>query len=118
MNTFLWQAFKEVHHTFTIPIIIAVVTYLLYREVQWVAFIATALIVVQILIQYILAYYFSKLRYFILNTFSSYLCPRAKAAIITDKRIKVMNEVISGIRVIKMYAWEYAFKNVVTAIRK
>ena len=29
-----------------------------------------------------------------------------------------MNEVITGIRVIKMYAWEYAFKRIVTAIRK
>ena len=43
---------------------------------------------------------------------------RLKAASITDKRIKVMNEVISGIRVIKMYAWEYAFRDVVTAVRK
>ena len=36
----------------------------------------------------------------------------------TDKRVKVMNEVISGIRVIKMYAWEYAFRDVVAAIRR
>ena len=43
---------------------------------------------------------------------------RLKAARLTDKRVKVMNEVISGIRVIKMYAWEYAFSHVVAAIRK
>ena len=43
---------------------------------------------------------------------------RFKAAQLTDKRIKVMNEVITGIRVIKMYAWEYAFKDVVASIRK
>ena len=36
----------------------------------------------------------------------------------TDKRIKVMNEVITGIRVIKMYAWEYAFKRVVSQLRR
>jgi len=29
-----------------------------------------------------------------------------------------MNEVISGIRVIKMYAWEYAFRKVVTKLRR
>ena len=29
-----------------------------------------------------------------------------------------MNEVISGIRVIKMYAWEYAFSHVIADIRK
>ena len=29
-----------------------------------------------------------------------------------------MNQVISGIRVIKMYGWEYAFKELVVGIRK
>ena len=43
---------------------------------------------------------------------------RFKAARITDKRVRIMNEVIVGIRVIKMYAWEYAFKRVVKALRK
>jgi len=37
---------------------------------------------------------------------------------VTDQRVRIMNEVISGIRVIKMYAWEYAFKKVVTKLRK
>ena len=36
----------------------------------------------------------------------------------TDQRVKVMNEVITGIRVIKMYAWEHAFKKVVTKLRR
>ena len=43
---------------------------------------------------------------------------RFKSARQTDRRVRVMNEVITGIRVIKMYAWEHAFKRVVTAIRK
>ena len=43
---------------------------------------------------------------------------RLKAAKVTDQRVKVMNEVISGIRVIKMYGWELAFHKMVTAIRK
>ena len=37
---------------------------------------------------------------------------------VTDKRIRIMNEVIVGIRVIKMYAWEYAFKRVVSKLRR
>ena len=44
--------------------------------------------------------------------------PRFKSACVTDQRVRIMNEVISGIRVIKMYAWEYAFKKVVTKLRK
>ena len=43
---------------------------------------------------------------------------RFRSAKITDQRIRIMNEVIVGIRVIKMYAWEYAFKRVVEQLRK
>ncbi len=43
---------------------------------------------------------------------------RLKSALLTDNRVRVMNEVICGMRVIKMYAWEYAFKRVVSKIRQ
>ena len=36
----------------------------------------------------------------------------------TDKRVRVMNEIISGMRLIKMYAWEWAFHEYVKRIRK
>ena len=36
----------------------------------------------------------------------------------TDKRVRVMNEIISGMRLIKMYAWEWAFHECVKRIRK
>lgn len=36
---------------------------------------------------------------------------------ITDSRIKIMNEIIQGIHVIKMYAWEKSFANLVDKIR-
>ena len=34
-----------------------------------------------------------------------------------DKRIKTMNEMLNGIKVIKLYAWEEHFKETVTGIR-
>ena len=43
---------------------------------------------------------------------------RLKAAKVTDKRVRVMNEIISGMRLIKMYAWEWAFHEHVKTIRK
>ena len=35
-----------------------------------------------------------------------------------DRRIRVMNEVVSGIKVIKLYAWENRFQKDVENIRK
>ncbi|XP_037803863.1 canalicular multispecific organic anion transporter 2-like [Penaeus monodon] len=35
-----------------------------------------------------------------------------------DRRVKMMNEIISGIKVLKLYAWEGAFSSMVDKIRK
>ncbi|KAI1883878.1 hypothetical protein AGOR_G00220620 [Albula goreensis] len=35
-----------------------------------------------------------------------------------DNRIKLMNEVLNGIKVLKLYAWELAFRDKVSSIRK
>ncbi|XP_060681943.1 multidrug resistance-associated protein 4 isoform X2 [Hemiscyllium ocellatum] len=43
---------------------------------------------------------------------------RGKTAILTDNRIRIMNEVISGMRIIKMYAWETPFSNLIAQVRK
>ena len=110
------------------PLHVAVMTYLLYLEVQWTAFIVAILIVLQIPLQMTLVYFYSKLRSVSLsliiellilkNKFAVLFLYRFKAARLTDRRVKIMNEVITGIRVIKMYAWEYAFSHVVSTIRK
>lgn len=62
------------------------------------------LLILQIPIQYLQGRLFAYLRF--------------ASAKLTDKRVRVMNEIISGIRVIKMYGWEYAFKKVIAGIRK
>ncbi|XP_041637494.1 ATP-binding cassette sub-family C member 4-like [Cheilinus undulatus] len=43
---------------------------------------------------------------------------RGKTAVLTDNRIRIMNEVVSGIRIIKMYAWEIPFSALVTEVRR
>lgn len=43
---------------------------------------------------------------------------RAETAVLTDDRIRTMNEVISGIRVIKMYGWEKPFASLVNEVRR
>ncbi|XP_045910008.1 ATP-binding cassette sub-family C member 4-like isoform X2 [Micropterus dolomieu] len=43
---------------------------------------------------------------------------RSKTAVLSDSRIRIMNEVVSGIRIIKMYAWEKPFSSLVTEVRR
>ncbi|CAL7941694.1 unnamed protein product [Xylocopa violacea] len=42
---------------------------------------------------------------------------RKVVALMTDKRVQLMNELINGIQVIKMYAWEEPFDRIVASIR-
>ena len=35
-----------------------------------------------------------------------------------DERVKIVNEVLNGMKVIKLYAWEEPFQNLIMSIRK
>ena len=43
---------------------------------------------------------------------------RVQTATRTDKRIRLMNEIVNGIKVIKMYCWEKSFTQMVQEARK
>ena len=42
---------------------------------------------------------------------------RVKSADVADERVKLMREIIDGIRVIKMYVWEASFAKVIRKLR-
>ena len=43
---------------------------------------------------------------------------RHQSAAVTDKRLELMKDIITGIRVVKMYAWEGNFTDLVAQIRR
>ncbi|XP_065882476.1 ATP-binding cassette subfamily C member 4-like [Dysidea avara] len=84
----------------TLPLLV----YLLWSEIGPSCLVGLGLVFVQPPLQYILGRLYTKLW--------------LKSAKVTDKRVRVMNEIISGMRLIKMYAWEWAFHEYVKKIRK
>ena len=102
------------------PVTAPVLVYLLWSEIGPSCLVGLFLIFIQPPLQYILGRLYSRLWYVEMNvsmTVSTLHCDRLKSAKATDKRVKVMNEIISGMRLIKMYAWEWAFHEYVKKIR-
>ena len=59
----------------------------------------------------------------VVNQFAAWLSRqffqlRGKTAKRTDERISLMNEIINGIKVIKMYAWESSFAKLIEKTRR
>ncbi|XP_077300828.1 ATP-binding cassette sub-family C member 4-like [Arctopsyche grandis] len=92
------------HYFWIMPFQVILVCYLIYTQVSIAALIGVASITLQTLP---VQGYMSKL--------SSSL--RKKIAVRTDERVRLMNEIISGIQVIKMYAWEKPFERIVSVSR-
>ncbi|KAG6458673.1 hypothetical protein O3G_MSEX010994 [Manduca sexta] len=93
------------NYLWVMPIVVPVVSYLVWQHVQWAIFAALGVIFLQtVLVQ---AY---------LSNLQGVL--RGKIAKRTDERVKVMSELISGVQVIKMYAWEKPFEKLVDKLRK
>nr|WBG67118.1 ABCC3 protein [Mythimna separata] len=94
------MAMMFLHYVWIIPIQVAAVIYLGYLQAYTAAFIGfAALIIIALPCQGFLGRFLGKIR--------------LRTAEKTDARIKTMSEVINGIQVIKMYAWEIPFQKVV-----
>lgn len=81
------------------------ICYLIWQRAQWAAVVGViGLLLKTVPVQTRLSHYTSKLR--------------MKVAVRTDNRVGIMNEIIQGIQVIKMYAWEIPFQKVVAEARR
>lgn len=93
------------HFVWIMPLQTVVITYLIWEAVGWSALIGVLAIFLQTVpVQSYLSKLTSKLR---LNI-----------ATRTDERVRLMSEIISGIKVIKMYAWERPFEKMVQLARR
>ncbi|KAK5984150.1 hypothetical protein GCK32_008958, partial [Trichostrongylus colubriformis] len=98
------MGFLFLHYMWVSPLLLIGYSYYLWQEIGPSSFAGFGALVVLIPIQG----YFSR---------QMGVCRRA-IAVRTDKRISIMNEILNGIRVIKMYAWEGAFSEVVADLRR
>ncbi|XP_075235731.1 ATP-binding cassette sub-family C member 4-like isoform X2 [Lycorma delicatula] len=93
-----------INYLWSAPLLTCIVAVILYREISW-AGLAGILVVVLVV----------PMLSFTGKLSSRY---RLQAALRTDERIRLTDEVVKGIQVIKMYAWEKPFSKIVIAARK
>ncbi|XP_068447107.1 ATP-binding cassette sub-family C member 4-like [Clinocottus analis] len=94
----------NLHYLWVGPLEATVIILLLWQEIGWSCLAGVAIIVLMLPVQT----WFGKL-------FGIF---RSKSAVLSDNRIRIMNEVVSGIRIIKMYAWEKPFSSLVNEVRR
>ncbi|XP_055936124.1 ATP-binding cassette sub-family C member 4-like isoform X2 [Argiope bruennichi] len=86
------------------PIQTAIIIVVLWQHIDFASLAGVSVLLLYIPFQGMMGKLFSKLR--------------MKTASLTDERIRLMNEIIGGMRVIKMYGWEFPFANLVDSIRR
>ncbi|XP_062556045.1 ATP-binding cassette sub-family C member 4 isoform X2 [Armigeres subalbatus] len=97
--------FIFLHYVWVLPFQAVFTCYLIWRQVRWAAVVGVVgLLLKTIPVQTGLGRLQSVLR--------------MRVAKRTDQRVGIMNELIQGIQVIKMYAWEKPFHTVVSLARK
>ncbi|KAL5274290.1 ABCC4 family protein [Megaselia abdita] len=92
------------HYLWMGPVETILITYLIWREIGTASFFGVAFMLLFIPLQGYLGKKTSVLR--------------LRTALRTDERVRLMNEIVQGIQVIKMYAWEYPFGKMVEYARK
>ncbi|KAJ2946364.1 hypothetical protein O0L34_g12402 [Tuta absoluta] len=92
------------HYLWIGPLATVIITYFMWEEISWASIVGVSFMLAFIPLQAYLGQRTSVLR--------------LKTALRTDERVRLMNEILSGIQVIKMYTWEKPFADLVAKARK
>ncbi|XP_046744998.1 ATP-binding cassette sub-family C member 4-like [Diprion similis] len=96
---------RFIHFIWIMPLQLLVVGYVMWQYIGVVAVVGIAAIMIQTMpLQVYVGHLTAKFR--------------SKIAAKTDERVQLMSDLISGIEVVKMYAWEKPFEQEVSKIRK
>ncbi|XP_059740473.1 ATP-binding cassette sub-family C member 4-like isoform X2 [Bos taurus] len=98
------QVTMFLHYLWVGPLQAIAVTALLWMEIGISCLAGMAVLIILLLLQSCFGKLFSSLR--------------SKTAVLTDDRIRTMNEAITGIRTIKMNVWEKSFIGLITRLRR
>ncbi|XP_055398820.1 ATP-binding cassette sub-family C member 4-like isoform X2 [Bubalus kerabau] len=98
------QVTMFLHYLWVGPLQAVAVTALLWMEIGMPCLAGMAVLIILLLLQSCFGKLFSSLR--------------SKTAALTDDRISAMSEVISGIKTIKMNAWEKSFIDIISRLRQ
>lgn len=127
-------AVSLLHHLWKGPLEIFVFSYFLYKEIDYYGWIGVILITsfVPIQSEFCCICFSENVKSFIFFTFSHFQIPIMTKVMMgkmtakyrfhvvrqTDTRICMLNDIIKGIQIIKFYAWEKPFTNLVQQIRE
>ncbi|XP_078483709.1 ATP-binding cassette sub-family C member 4 [Ciona intestinalis] len=92
------------HYLIIGPIQAVVVIYLLWTDLGVSSLAGLVVIIIAMTIQSCVGRQFGRIR--------------AKMSVLTDQRIRIMNEVLTAMKIIKMYAWEKPFEKLVSETRR
>ncbi|KAF9542257.1 hypothetical protein EC957_002209 [Mortierella hygrophila] len=98
------HAFPELPFWFSIPLEICIATWLLYRQLGWSSFGGVGAVVLVMPIQLWIAKRLSR--------------ARDEKLTAMDNRIRLINEVLSGVKIVKLYGWESSFRDKIAVFRQ
>ncbi|KAG0203496.1 hypothetical protein BGX28_004249 [Mortierella sp. GBA30] len=86
------------------PYEMAIAIWMLYQQISWSVFAGLATIIILTPVQGLIAKFFMK--------------AKSQKLEAMDERIRLMNEILSGIKIVKLYGWEDSFRDRVNVYRR